>query len=142
MRSDLLSQARIVGSACVASLYGVNHLTVSQRVLHTIAEARAPSTRCLYALKWRVFANWCASRDKDPISYDIPTVLTFLQERLDVGSSPSILKVYMAAIAASHNMLEGCSVGKYPLISSFLWGPRQLNPSRPGQTHSQTRLHT
>ncbi len=126
-------QTGIVGSACVASQYGVNQLTISQRVLHTITEARAPSTRHLYDLKWRVFANWCISRHEDPISCDIPAVLTFLQERLDAGSSPSTLKVYVAAIATSHSMLEGRSIGKNPLISCFLHGARRLNPSRPRQ---------
>ncbi|KAL0149886.1 hypothetical protein M9458_054817, partial [Cirrhinus mrigala] len=126
-------QTGTMGSACVASQYGVNQLTVSQRILYTITEARAPSTRRLYGLKWKVFANWCASRHEDPISCDIPAVLTFLQERLDAGVSPSTLKVYVAAIAASHNMLEGRSVGKHPLVSCFLRGARRLNPSRPRQ---------
>ncbi|KAL0190073.1 hypothetical protein M9458_017172, partial [Cirrhinus mrigala] len=105
----------IMGSACVASQYGVNQLTVSQHVLHMITEARAPSTRRLYGLKRKVFANWWANRHEDPISCDVPAVLTFLQERLDAGSSPSMLKVYVATIAASDNMLEGRSVGKHPL---------------------------
>ncbi|KAL0146542.1 hypothetical protein M9458_058173 [Cirrhinus mrigala] len=126
-------QTGTMGSACVASQYGVNQLTVSQRILYTITEARAPSTRRLYGLKWKVFANWCASRHEDPISCDIPAVLTFLQERLDAGVSLSTLKVYVAAIAASHNMLEGRSVGKHPLVSRFLRGARRLNPSRPRQ---------
>lgn len=126
-------QAGVMGSTCVASQHGVNQLSVSQRVLHTITEARAPATRRLYGLKWRVFANWCASRHEDPITCDIPAILTFLQERLDAGSSPSTLKVYVAAIAASHSMLEGRSVGKHLLISRFLRGARRLNPSRPRQ---------
>ncbi|KAL0188183.1 hypothetical protein M9458_015282, partial [Cirrhinus mrigala] len=126
-------QTGTMGSACVASQYGVNQLTVSQRILYTITEARVPSTRHLYGLKWKVFANWCASRHEDPISCDIPAVLTFLQERLDAGVSPSTLKVYVAAIAASHNMLEGRSVGKHPLVSRFLRGASRLNPSRPRQ---------
>ncbi len=66
----------IMGSACVASQNGVNQLTVSQCVLHTITEATAPTTRHLYDLKWRVFPNWCVSRHEDPISCNIPAVLT------------------------------------------------------------------
>ncbi|XP_058609445.1 uncharacterized protein LOC131525620 [Onychostoma macrolepis] len=31
-------------------------------VLNTITSARAPSTRRAYALKWNLFAEWCASR--------------------------------------------------------------------------------
>ncbi len=36
-----------------ASLFGF-----PERVLNTMAEARAPSTRCLCALKWSVFSTW------------------------------------------------------------------------------------
>lgn len=106
----------------------VNLRIISQRVFQTILEARAPSTRRLYALKWRVFANWCISRHEDPEGCDVLAVLTFLQERLD--ASTSTLKVYVAAIAASHDMLSGRSVGKHPLVMSFLLGARRLNPPR------------
>ncbi len=30
-------------------------------VVETISQARAPSTRQTYALKWSLFANWCSS---------------------------------------------------------------------------------
>ncbi len=37
------------------------------RGLNTIWEARAPSTRCLYALKWSIFSAWCLNRgEEDP----------------------------------------------------------------------------
>ncbi len=35
-------------------------------VVETIIQARAPSTRQTYALKWSLFANWCSSRREDP----------------------------------------------------------------------------
>jgi hypothetical protein len=117
-------QPGAVGPARVADQHGV-----SQRVLQTIAEARAPSTRRLYALKWRVFANWCVDKEEDPRNCDIAIILTFLQERLDAGSSPSTLKVYVAAIAACRNV-DGHSVGKHPLITGFLRGARRLFPPR------------
>ncbi len=75
---NMAPPAEIMRSACVASQYGVNQLTVSQRVLHTITEATAPTTRHLYDLKRRVFAYWCVSRHEDPISCNIPAVLTSL----------------------------------------------------------------
>lgn len=126
-------QAGIVGPTRVENQCGVNQLDASHRVWLTLAESRAPSTRRLYALKWGVFAHWCDSKNEDPVVCAIPVVLTFLQERLDNGSSPSTLKVYVAAIAASHSILDGRSVGKHPLITSFLRGARRLNPPRPRQ---------
>ncbi len=51
-------------------------------VVETIIQARAPSTRQTYALKWSLFATWCSSRREDPRRCTIGVVLSFLQERL------------------------------------------------------------
>ncbi|KAI2656717.1 ORF V: Enzymatic polyprotein [Labeo rohita] len=45
--------------------------------------------------------------------------------------SPSTLKVYVAAISAHHNPIEGKSVGKHDLVIRFLRGARRLNLPRP-----------
>ncbi len=44
--------------------------------------------------------------------------------------SPSTLKVYVAAITAHHNAVDGRSLGKHDLIMRFLKGARQMNLSR------------
>ncbi len=100
-------------------------------VVETIIQARAPSTRQTYALKWSLFATWCSSRREDPRRCTIGVVLSFLQERLERRLSPSTLKVYVAAIAAHHDAVDGRSLGKHDLIVRFLKGARRLNPSRP-----------
>ncbi len=64
-------------------------------VVETITQARAPSTRQSYALKWSLFTNWCSSRREDPRRCTIGVVLSFLQERLERRVSPSTLKVYL-----------------------------------------------
>ncbi len=101
-----------------------------QAVVETITQARAPSTRQAYALKWSLFANWCSSRREDPRRCTIGLVLSFLQERLERRLSPSTLKVYVAAIAAHHDAVDGRSLGKHDLIVRFLRGARRLNPPR------------
>ncbi len=100
-------------------------------VVETIIQARAPSTRQTYALKWSLFATWCSSRREDPRRCTIGVVLSFLQERLERRLSPSTLKVYVAAIAAHHDAVDGRSLGKHDLIVRFLKGARRMNPSRP-----------
>ncbi|KAL0172890.1 hypothetical protein M9458_033201, partial [Cirrhinus mrigala] len=52
-------------------------------------------------------------------------------ELLDKGCSPSTLKVYVAAITASHAPITGQSVGRNNLVVQFLKGARRLNPPRP-----------
>ncbi len=100
-------------------------------VVETIIQARAPSTRQAYALKWSLFPTWCSSRREDPQRCTIGVVLSFLQERLERRLSPSTLKVYVAAIAAHHDAVDGRSLGKHDLIVRFLKGARRMNPSRP-----------
>ncbi|XDV42419.1 hypothetical protein PO909_011085 [Leuciscus waleckii] len=102
---------------------------LSTEVVETILQSRAPSTRKLYALKWRVFTSWCSDRRLDPVHCPIGTVLEFLQDRFTAGLTPSTLKVYVAAIGAYHIPLGGMSVGKDPLVSRFLRGTWRLRPA-------------
>ncbi len=99
-------------------------------VVETIIQVRAPSTRQTYALKWSLFANWCSSCQEDPRRCTIGEVLSFLQERLERRLSPSTLKVYVAAIAAHHDAVDGRSLGKHDLIVRFLKGAKRMNPSK------------
>ncbi len=100
-----------------------------QEVVDTITSARAPSTRHAYALKWNLFVEWCSSHREDPRRCPIRVVLSFLQQGLE-RRSPSTLKVYVAAIAANHDPVEGKSVGKHDWVVRLLRGARRLNPPR------------
>ncbi len=93
-----------------------------QEVVDTITSARAPSTRHAYALKWNLFVEWCSSHREDPRRCLIRVVLSFLQQGLERRLSPSTLKVYVAAIAANHDPVEGKSVGKHDWVVRFLRG--------------------
>ncbi|KAL0192323.1 hypothetical protein M9458_010619, partial [Cirrhinus mrigala] len=126
---NMAPPAQAVGPAPLVS--GRESMNLSESVLNTISQARAPSTRRLYALKWSVFSAWCSTHSEDPVSCDISVILSFLQELLDRGRSPSMLKVYVAAIMASHAPIAGQPVGRNNLVVQFLKGCRRLNPPRP-----------
>ncbi len=118
--------------SCVAASGLSGELDALQaRVIDTLTEARAPSTRRLYALKWGVFVKWCHQAHIDPVVCTVLDVLSFLQYRLDSGSLPSTLKVYVAAIAAFRSPQGGQSIGRDPMVVSFLKGARRLHPPRP-----------
>ena len=102
---------------------------LSTEVVETILQSRAPSTRKLYALKWKLFSTWCGNRNLNPVNCPVGTVLEFLQDRFSAGLSPSTLKVYVAAISAYHTPLAGTSVGRDPLIIRFLRGTLRLRPA-------------
>ncbi len=101
---------------------------LSTEVVETILQSRAPSTRKLYGLKWRLFTSWCGDHQLDPVNCPIGTVLEFLQARFSAGLSHSTLRVYVAAIAFYHAPVGGQSVGKDPLIIRFLRGVLRLRP--------------
>lgn len=63
---------------------------------------------------------------------------SFLQQGLERHLSASTLKVYVAAIAANHDTVDGRTLGKHDLILKFLRGARRLNP--PAEILSKLRL--
>ncbi len=121
-RHAMASMARVMGPACVAAQR--EPFDLPERVLNTMAEARAPSTRRLYALKWPIFSAWCQGRDVDPVTSDVSVVLSFMQEMLDKRRSSSTIKVYAAAIAAFHAPIAGRSVGRNSAVVQFIRGAR------------------
>ncbi len=131
-RLSMAPQSRMVETSCVDGVREpANQGSLSRRVVDTITEVRAPSTRRLYACKWAVFERWCESNGRDPENCPVSDILDFLQQRMDEGSMPSTLKVYVAAISAFHAAINGRSVGKHNLVIRFLRGARRLRPSRP-----------
>ncbi len=131
-RHHMAPASRSMEPPCVAPGRDAADLSgLPPSVVETIIQARAPSTRQTYALKWSLFATWCSSQREDPRRCTIGVVLSFLQERLERRLSPSTLKVYVAAIAAHHDAVDGRSLGKHDLIVRFLKGARRMNPSRP-----------
>ncbi len=94
-----------------------------QEVALTIASAQAPSTRRAYALKWNLFVEWCSSHHEDPQRCSIRAVLSFLHLGLEHRLSPSILEVYVGAISAQRDPIEGRSMVKHDLVIRVLRGP-------------------
>ncbi len=111
-------------------------MTYPLRVLNTIASARAPSTRHAYALKWNLFVEWCSSHREDPRRCSIGVVLSFLQQWLERGLSPSTLKVHVAAISTCHDHIDGKSVGKHDLVIRFLRGGETVKSSSTPPLHT------
>ncbi|CAM4721730.1 unnamed protein product [Leuciscus chuanchicus] len=126
---DLASAPRAVVPSCLGHQRVPADLPSG--VLNTITQARAPSTRRLYSSKWSVFSSWSTARGVSPPDCGVTEVLSFLQELLDKGRSPSMLKVYVAAIAAFSKTTLGQSIGRNDLVIRFLRGAKRLNPPRP-----------
>ncbi|XP_013858547.1 uncharacterized protein LOC106514017 [Austrofundulus limnaeus] len=91
--TDLAPQSSTPQAVGVATGRLEQQLTgYSDSVRYTILSARAHSTHQQYENRWRLFSQWCADRDEDPVSCVVPTILEFLQSLLNKGRSPSTLK--------------------------------------------------
>ncbi len=101
---------------------------LSTEVFETILQSRAPSTRKLYALEWRIFTSWCRDHQLDPVNCPVGTVLEFLQARFSTGLTHSTLKVYVAVISAYHASFSGQSVRRHHLVTRLLRGALRLRP--------------
>ncbi len=123
-RHGMASTARVMGPGCVAARR--EPFVLLEHVLNTMAEARAPSTRHLYALKWSIFSAWCQDHDLDPVTSDVSVVLSFLQRMLDKEHSPFTIKLYAAAIVAFHAPIAGRLVGRDSKVIQFFEVPGEL----------------
>ncbi len=72
-RHDMASTAQVMGPICVAARQ--EPFVPPERVLNTMAAARAPSTRCLCALKGSILSAWCQDRDLDSVTSNVSVVL-------------------------------------------------------------------
>lgn len=85
-----------------------------------------PSTRKAYTLKWKLFYSWYVWSHIDLNTFQISSVLEFLQDQCDTGLAYSTLKVY--AISVFHTPLPEGSVGQHPLILRFPCGTLKMRP--------------
>ncbi len=114
-----------VTSGFKSNALSIRPTTAHCPVVNTITSARAPSTRHAYRLQWNLFVDWCSPRREDPRRCPIAVVLSFLQDGLEQRLSLSTLKVYVVAIVAHHDAVDGKYVGKHDLVIRFLRGARR-----------------
>lgn len=93
-----------------------------QSVIHTVLNSRAPSTRLLYANRWKIFSQWCRTNGEVPESCLVAIILHFLQSLMDKGRCSSTLKVYAPVLSAGHVRVYNQTVGSHYLVSQFLKG--------------------
>ena len=81
-------------------------------VVNTLLNAKAPSTREQYSIKWRVFEKWCAEQHIIPFQCSATKVVCFLQSLLEKGLAASTLKGYVAAISTYHTGSGSSTLGE------------------------------
>ncbi len=125
-RHDIASTAQFMGPACVAARR--EPFVLPERVLNTMVEARAPSTRRLYALKWSIFSAWCQNRDLDRSPPMCQWFFHFCR-RYWINSVPHPPSKF--TLQPKCAPIAGRSVGRDIAVTQFVRGARRMNPLRP-----------
>ena len=97
-------------------------------VVNTLLNAKAPSTREQYSIKWRVFEKWCAEQHIIPFQCSATKVVCFLQSLLEKGLAASTLKGYVAAISTYHTGSGSSTLGEDQLVRWFMKGVLRSRP--------------
>ena len=100
----------------------------SEEVVDTMQHSvRQSSSRC-YNRMWKIFDNWCHSKQVNPRSAPLNQVLAFLQSLLNKGQAYRSIGVYRSAISKYHDLVDGYTVGQHPRVSKFMRGVFIKNP--------------
>ncbi|KAI2655437.1 hypothetical protein H4Q32_017837 [Labeo rohita] len=113
VRWDLLSQAGgSILNPCpeLLKLAQLIAFGLSAEVVETILKSRAPSTRKLYASKWRLFTSWCRDHQLDRVNCPIGTVLEFFLREgpFSTGLTYSTFSPFLRA-----EQVNGCHAGLF-----------------------------
>ena len=95
-----------------------------------LASWRQKSSKSYDSL-FKKWAGWCCERSSDPVSRPISEVVNFLAHLFKEGYQYRSLNAYRSAISSVHERVDGCEVGKHPLVSRVLKGAFNLQPPQP-----------
>lgn len=100
-------------------------VTFSYRVSMVLINCHKPSTRKSYSYRLNCFLFAVGFH---PTSSGLSTIFYFLLSLVDAGMGHSSIQVYLAAILALHDWVDGHSILAHPISEWFLKGLLHLHP--------------
>ncbi|XP_015675314.1 heparan sulfate 2-O-sulfotransferase 1 [Protobothrops mucrosquamatus] len=100
----------------------------STGVINIIQASRRPSTNRIYESSWRNFQSWYSRKQLSLAQITIPHILEYLLEGLERGLAPNTLRRQVAALSTVLSCDSVESLGRHPLIRSFLKGAANTRP--------------
>ncbi|CAJ0959908.1 unnamed protein product [Ranitomeya imitator] len=97
---------------------------LSDRVIHTMIQARKPSSSRIYYRTWKAYFRWCESNRVPSMAFSLPSLLAFLQAGLDSGLALSSLKGQVSALS----ILFQKTLASRPQVKTFLQGVAHAVP--------------
>lgn len=94
----------------------------SDKLVSTLLNSRKKVTRGIYFKTWKRFNSWCMTKKCSP--QELPSILEFLNEGMEMGLAASTLKVQVAALSV---FLER-KLSQEPFIVRFFKALARLRP--------------
>ena len=93
----------------------------SAKVASLIAESRRPSTRKVYQAKWKVFCDWCSTRQIDPVNPSVTDVANFFVFLFETKNCAiSTIKGYRSALSNTLKFGQGTDIGSNLYLSELM----------------------
>ena len=115
--------------ACLGQSYRSEGL--SEGVISIIRQSWRSSTESAYSSAWRQWDSWCLTRNIDPLSAPLNSILEFLLEQFNMGKQYRTINTLRSAISMTHDEVDGTRIGQHPLVSRFLKGVFNNRPPAP-----------
>ena len=109
----------------------VEALGLSPQVKELLLGSWKSGTKSSYDSAWKKWDSWCVSRQVNPFSAPLATVLDFLAWMLHQGFQYRTINVHRSAISSVLPYIEGIPVGQNPLVKQLFCGILQKNPPLP-----------
>ncbi|CAJ0940919.1 unnamed protein product [Ranitomeya imitator] len=97
---------------------------LSDRVIHTMIQARKPSSSRIYYRTWKAYFRWCESNRVPSMVFSLPSLLAFLQAGLDSGLALGSLKGQVSALS----ILFQKTLASRPQVKTFFQGVAHAVP--------------
>lgn len=104
---------------------------LSESAASLISNSRRQSSNANYDSSWKKFASWCCSRQVDPVSCPVNSVLDFLAHLFDEGYQYRTINCYRSSISAYHQRVERVPIGQHPQVCALLKGVFNKKPPQP-----------
>lgn len=110
---------------------GLRKRGLPEDVVKLLLEGNRQTTRSAYQTAWNNWTRWCSGRDRDPLSCDLATVLSFLTESLSQGMAYRTINVLRSMLSSTLGPVEGYPIGRHPLVLRLMKGVYNIRPPAP-----------
>lgn len=103
----------------------------SESLVELLLAGNRTNTHSTYESAWRNWSDWCFSRNENPLSVPLVSILEFLSGLHRDGKSYSSVNIHRSMLSKTLPTVDGHPIGIHPLVKSLLNGCYNLNPPKP-----------